>query len=92
MSLRFKKKGPMVYTARLRCSRTGPGGRPFRTDDAVRAIKEKGHWYTDKTVAVAGAFMPWESVIVENKKRWKTLREAKAALNQYARDCGAIND
>jgi len=38
---------------------------------------------------VAGAWMPWESVIVDNKKRWKSLDEAKAALNEYARECGA---
>lgn len=87
--LRFKKESPKVYTARLRCARTDIYGRRFRSDDAVRMIKERDHWYTDKTTAVAGAWMPWESVIVDNKKRWKSLDEAKAALNEYARECGA---
>jgi hypothetical protein len=89
MALRFKRKSPKIYVAELSCRRTGPGGKTFRSIDAVRMIKERDHWYTDKTTAVAGTWLPWESVVVRNKKRWRSQEDAAMALNQYARDCGA---
>jgi hypothetical protein len=89
MALRFERKSPKIYTAFLKCVRTDTRGRKFKAQSAVRMIQEHDHWYTDKTTAVAGAWMPWESVIIDGRKRWRSQEDAAQALNQYARECGA---
>jgi len=84
--IKFEKKSDVCTIAFIECCRMGADGRVRRTFEAVRAILEtkdsaRTGWRIDRTVAIAGAWMPWEAV---NANSYSSLAQAKVALRAFA--------
>ena len=83
--MKFEKKDDNVHVAFVTCQQRSAYGKAMKVHTAVRAIRERsGNWRADKTVAVAGSWMPWEPVV---STEFRTLTAAKTALRSFAKAC-----
>jgi len=86
MRIRFEKKvsphGDVAHVAFITKNRIDVRGRPFKANEAVRAMLERGQKYyrIDFAGNVAGAWLPFEAI---DSVHYPTLTAAKAAIQTY---------
>ncbi len=78
----YKNVSSTCTVAFVDCWRTSIHGNVFKTQEAVRAILDSTGWRIDHTVAVAGAWMPWEAIYPGS---FATLARAKEVLRDFVR-------
>jgi hypothetical protein len=79
--MKFERKSETVVVAFFKKERTDWEGKPFKCNEAARAIKEASGWRIDHCAALRGVWLPWEPI--DSVPR-RTLTEAKLAIRAYA--------